>query len=138
MARVLDLNTVQSSIMDVTLQDKDRTLVRLDFPTEELVRELEAMVPELNKLEKGDRTAINMAYELAAKLINCNLDYIKVTAQELRTTYRMSLLSAVTFFSAYLDAIHALENEKNYNSRTTPCPVVREATNTPPGHGGGG
>ena len=113
MARVLDLNSVQSSIMDVTLQDKDRTVVRLDFPTEELVRELEALVPQLDQLKKGDKPAIEMTYELAAKLINCNLDYFKVTAQELREKYRMNLLSAVTFFSAYLDCIRDLEKVKN-------------------------
>lgn len=113
MARVLDLNTVQSSIMDVTLQDKDRTVVRLDYPTEELVRELEAMIPELNRLEKGDRAAIEMTYDLAAKLINCNLDFFEVTGKDLRIKYRMNLISAVAFFGAYMDAIRALENEKN-------------------------
>lgn len=113
MARVLDLNTVQSSLLDITLQDKDRTTLRLDYPTEELVRELEAMIPQLHKLENGDRAAIVMTYDLAAKLINCNLDYIETTGEELRTKYRMNLISAVAFFGAYMDAIRALENEKN-------------------------
>ena len=113
MARVLDLNTVQSSILDITLQDKDRTVVHLDVPSEELVRELEALVPELDKLKKGDRAAVNETYEVAAKLINCNQDYFQVTAQELRTTYRMNLLSAINFLSAYFDCIEALANQKN-------------------------
>lgn len=113
MARVLDLNSVQSSIMDLVLQDANRTKVRLDFPTEELVRDLEALAPELPKLEKGDRESIAMAYDLAAKLINCNLDDFKATGQELRTKYRMNLLAAVTFFGAYIDFLNSLEKQKN-------------------------
>ena len=113
MARALDLNSVQSSIMDLTLQDKDRTMVRLDFPSEELVRDLEALAPELHKLEKGDAAAIEMTYDLAAKLINCNLDGFKTTGPELRTKYRMNVLAAVTFFGAYLDFINSLDKEKN-------------------------
>ena len=113
MSRVLDLNSVQNSIMDLTLQDEARTVVHLDFPTEELVQELEALVPELQKIEKGDRTAIEMTYELAAKLISCNYDFLRVTGQELRTKYRMSLFSAITFFKGYLSFIESLHNEKN-------------------------
>ena len=113
MARVLDLNSVQSSLMDLTLQDQGRTMVRLDFPSEELVRDLEALAPELHKLEKGDATATAMAYDLAAKLINCNLDGFQTTGPELRTKYRMNVLAAIIFFGAYLDAINSLEKEKN-------------------------
>ena len=113
MARVLDLNCVQSSIMDLTLQDDDRTVLHLDFPTEALVRELEQMGPELKKIESGDRSSVELIYDLAARLISCNFDYIKVTAQELREKYRMNLFSAMTFFSAYLSFINDLGNQKN-------------------------
>jgi hypothetical protein len=104
---------VQSSILDITLQDVNRTVVHLDIPSEELVQELEALVPELDKLKKGDYAAVNETYEVAAKLINCNLDGIRVTSRDLRTTYRMNLLSAINFFSAYFDCIEALANQKN-------------------------
>ena len=113
MARVLDLNTIQGSIMDLTLQDDNRTVVHLDFPTEGLVRELEGMAPSLRKLETGDRSSVDMIYDLAAQLISCNLDYFQVTGQELRTTYKMNLFSAIKFFSCYLDFIKDLNNEKN-------------------------
>lgn len=113
MARVLDLNSVQSSIMDLTLQDEARTVVHLDFPTEALVRELEGMSPELKKIEKGDRSSVEIIYDLAARLISCNFDYFKVTGEELRTKYNMGLYSAITFFSAYLDFINDLGNAKN-------------------------
>lgn len=113
MARVLDLNCVQSSLMDLTLQDENRTVLSLDFPTEALVRELENMSPELAKIEKGDRSAVDMIYDLAARLISCNFDFVKVTAEELRGKYRMNLFSAIQFFNGYLDAINELSNSKN-------------------------
>ena len=113
MARVLDLNCAQSSILDLTLQDEARTVIHLDIPTEELVQEFEAMLPELDNLKRGDREAVNRIFEIAAKLININLDYIQVTAAELRGVYRMNVISALNFFSAYMDALEALTNEKN-------------------------
>ncbi len=113
MARVLDLNIVQNSIMDLTLQDANRTVVHLDFPTEELVQELEAMQGEFEALKKGDRRAVEKIYDLAASLINCNFDYFKVTGQELRNTYRMNVVGALQFFSAYLSFLEDLKNEKN-------------------------
>lgn len=113
MARVLDLNSVQSSFMDLTLRDDARTVVHLEIPTEELVRELENMGPELKKLETGDRTAVDMIYDLAARLINCNSDFLKVTGQELRTKYGMNLVVTLSFFSAYMGFINELSNQKN-------------------------
>ena len=113
MARTLDLNRIQTSIMDLTLQDETRTVVHLDFPTEELVQELEAMKDELDALRKGDRQAVEKIYDLAASLINCNFDFLTVTGEELRTTYRMNVLGALQFFSAYLSFLDDLKNEKN-------------------------
>ncbi len=113
MARILDLNSVQHSIMDLTLCDDNRTVLHLDFPTEQLVRELEGMGPRLKELETGDHSAVDMIYNLAAQLISCNLDYVKVTAEDLRGKYKMNLYGAITFFSAYMDFINELADEKN-------------------------
>lgn len=113
MARILDLNDIQGSIMDLTLRDEARTVVHLDFPSEALVRELEAMGPELKKIESGDAQAVDTIYDLAARLINCNLDFFTVTGRELCTKYGMSRVAAIQFFSAYLKFLKDLENEKN-------------------------
>lgn len=113
MAKVLDLNELQNSILDLTLQDEHRTVVHLEFPTEALVRELEALQPELVKMQKGDASAVVAIYDLAAKLINCNSDLITVTGEQLRKDYRMSVLSAIKFFDAYLGAINEIANAKN-------------------------
>lgn len=113
MTRVLDLNSVQSSFMDLTLRDDAHTVVHLDIPTEALVNELQNMGPELKKMETGDRSSVDMIYDLAARLINCNSDFIKVTGEELRTKYRMNLVVMLTFFNSYMGFIKELSNQKN-------------------------
>lgn len=113
MARVLDLNEVQSSFMDLTLRDPARTVVHLDLPTEELVNELQNMQKDIDKMKTGDQAAVMAIYELMASLVNCNMDYFKVTAEELPRKYGMNLVVTLSFFSVYIGYIEELANSKN-------------------------
>lgn len=113
MARILDLNTIQESLLDVTLRDSARTVVHLDIPNEALVGELERLGPELKQLEAGDRNAVDMAYDLAARLISCNFDGFKTDGPELKTRFGMHLVAVLTFFSGYMSAINELVKKKN-------------------------
>lgn len=113
MARVLDLNSAQQSLIELTLQDENRTHLSLDIPSEQLVNEMENLLPELQKIKQGDRQSVDMIYDVAAKLISCNLDFVTVTAEELRGKYRMNLVSAINFFNAYFTAIEEIIKTKN-------------------------
>ena len=113
MARVLDLNEVQSSFMDVTLRDEARTVVHLDLPTEALVNDLQNMQTSLDELKTGDQPAIKAIYDLMAKLINCNLDLFQTTGEELQKKYGMNLVVTLAFFNAYMDCVTELSNQKN-------------------------
>ena len=113
MARVLDLNEVQSSFMDLTLRDKERTVVHLDIPTEGLISELQNMQEDLDRMKTGDRPAVLAIYDLMARLVSCNLDYFTVTGEELPRKYGMNLVLALQFFSAYMDCVEELANRKN-------------------------
>lgn len=113
MARVLDLNEVQSSFMDLTLRDEARTVVHLDIPTEGIVAELQNMQTNLEELKKGDQAAIMAIYDLMAKLVNCNLDLFRVTGEELQKKYGMNLVVTLKFFSVYMAYIEELSNQKN-------------------------
>lgn len=114
MARVLDLNTVERPTLELTMQDKDRTTILVSTPSEALVRELEEVAAEMSTLfNRGDQESVDAIYDLAARLISCNRQGLQVTAEELRTKYRMGLESALLFYSAYLDFINELTNEKN-------------------------
>lgn len=113
MARVLDLNTIERPVLELTLSDPDHTTIRVSTPTEALVQELQSFATDLEKLKNGDQESVALAYTFAAQLISCNLDGIKVTAKDLRGKYRMDLTAAVVFFSAYTEFINEVQNEKN-------------------------
>ena len=113
--KILDLNNVERSVMDLTFMDEARTTLTLKIPTEDLVNELENMGPELAKMKTGDRDAVDLIYGLAARLISCNRDFVEVTAAELRDKkkYRMDLESLLIFVSNYMDFISSIANQKN-------------------------
>lgn len=113
MARTLDFNELQSSILDITLRDPDRTVVNLDLPNEALVNELENMGPEIENMKTGNRAAIAGIYDLAARLINCNFNYFTTTGDELLRKYNMNLVLIMQFFTTYMDCITELSNQKN-------------------------
>lgn len=113
MARTMDFNQVQSSFWDITLRDKDRTVVHLDLPNEALINELENMDAEIETMKTGNKQAVDGIYNLAARLINCNFDYFTCTGEELRTKYDMNLVIMLQFFTMYMDNIDALKNQKN-------------------------
>lgn len=115
MAKVLDLNNVeQLPTLELTLQDEDRTTVLVTIPTEGLINELESAGPQLTKvLSKGDKEGIDTAFDLAARLISCNRNGKKITSEELRKVYHMSLETLLVFYSAYLDFVEEVKNLKN-------------------------
>lgn len=111
---VLDLNTTQLETLDLTLQDADRTTLHVTTPTEALVAELEAFTPDmLTVIKTGNKEGVQSIYDLAARLISCNREGITITGEELLGKYRMTLESAVVFFSAYMDYITGITNQKN-------------------------
>ena len=113
MARVLDFNELQRSFMDIKLCDPERTEVHLDLPTEKTINELENMQAELARMEKGDRTAVDDIYDLAARLMNSNFDLLTFTGESLRTKYGMNLVLILQFYSSYMSFIEELKTRKN-------------------------
>lgn len=113
MAYVLDLNRSHDYTLELTLMDKDRTTLLIGLPTEAMQQELADIGDGLQKMATGDKQSITMIYELAARLISRNRNFVTVTAEELRTKYRMDIESAIIFFSAYLDFLSKVTNEKN-------------------------
>lgn len=113
MPRVLDFNELQSSILDITLKDEARTVVHLDLPNEALINELRNMDSEIENMKTGTPAAVKEIYDLAARLINCNLDYFTTTGEELLLKYGMNLVLILQFYSTYMDCITELSNSKN-------------------------
>jgi hypothetical protein len=113
MAKVLDLNNAQRPTLEVILMDDARTLLRVTTPTESVINEFENLLPELGKVQQGDRSAVDLIYDLTAKILSCNRDFIKVTAEELRGKYRMDLETAIIFWAEYNKFIDEIKNAKN-------------------------
>lgn len=113
MARALDFNELQDSILDITLKDEARTVVHLDLPNEALINELQHMGPTLESMKTGNQSAVKSIYDLAAKLINCNLDFFQTTGDELLGKYRMNLVLMMQFYQKYSDCIEEIQNAKN-------------------------
>lgn len=114
MAKVLDFNTVERPVLELIMQDEARTHILVSTPTEGLVEELAALAPQLENLQQAeDEEAIATIYDLAARLINCNRNFVKVTPEDLRGKFRMNFESLVIFFGAYIDFINDIKKAKN-------------------------
>lgn len=69
---------------------------------------------ELSAVQKsGDAQAIKKLYTLTAEVISCNLDDVKVTAEELRDKYGVKFVHLIFIFKDYLDFIKGINEAKN-------------------------
>lgn len=114
MEKTLNFNTLQRPTLLLTMCDEEQTQIKVSTPTEALIEELNQTAPEMMEVVKtGNKEGIEAVYDLAARLMSCNRSFITVTAEDLRNKYKMDLESLIVFFSAYLDFINAITNEKN-------------------------
>lgn len=110
----LDFNALERPVLELTLKDKARTVVRATAPTEELVERLTAAAGELKDIvNQGTGEAIRSLFGLIAELMSCNLDGLTFTAEDLRDKYGMKLYDATVFVTVYLDFIKELNEAKN-------------------------
>ena len=61
----------------------------------------------------NDTEAGAAVYELAAKLLNCNLDGVTTNAEELAVKYEMNMEDLTMFFTVYMDFLEEIKNAKN-------------------------
>lgn len=114
MAKMLDLNALDQPILEITLRDQAKTIFRLTTPTVALVERFTAAKAEMSEIAKSRNVEkIKKLYELTADLMSCNADYLTVTAEDLRDTYRVTFGDLVIIFSAYLDFIREFNTAKN-------------------------
>lgn len=110
----LDFNALEKPVLELTLKDEAKTVVRATAPTEELVERLTAAAGELKEvMDKGNSEAIRALFGLIADLMSCNLDGQTFTAEELRDKYNMKLYDAAVFVKVYLEFIQELNSAKN-------------------------
>ena len=114
MAYVLDLNQSHQYTLELQMTDEAQTVFRVGLPTEAMKQELETMLPELTpRMAKGDKEAVEVIYDLAARLISRNRNFMVVSGDDLRDKYNMDAESALVFFNAYLGFLASVASEKN-------------------------
>lgn len=114
MIKKLDFNALEKPVLEITLRDKERTIVRVTTPTEDMVERFISMAESVKDLKNDNNgETIKAAYGLIAELINCNLDEMTFTADSLRDQYGLKLYDALVFVKVYLSFIQELEGAKN-------------------------
>lgn len=112
--RKLDFNALEQPTLELTLKDKDKTVVRATVPTEDLIERLMAAGAELQEvLNSNSGETIRALFGLIAELMSCNLDGLTFTAEDLRDKYNMKLYDATIFVKVYLEFIQELQSAKN-------------------------
>ncbi len=110
----LDFNALERPVLELTLKDEAKTVVRVTAPTEELVGRLVAASTEMQKvINDNTGETIKALFELIADLLNCNIDGLTFTAESLRDQYGMKLYEATVFVKVYLDFIQEINSAKN-------------------------
>lgn len=110
----LNFNSVQRPSLVLTMKDEEQTVLHVAVPKESLVEELQQMARELSTVVKtGDADGMRAVYDLAARLMSCNRDLIKVTADDLKSKYDLDFEDIVLFFRAYIDFIAEITSAKN-------------------------
>ena len=80
MPKTINFNSINRPYLRLIMQDDAQTTIDVTTPTEAMVEELTATAPELEDVLKTmDANSIRAVYDLAARLISCNLMGLPVT-----------------------------------------------------------
>lgn len=115
MSRSLDFNAIERPTLDLTMRDEAHTVLHISAPTEAFVEEMESLGPTIDKMKKGGdtRELFQALYEFFAKVLSHNEDGLKVTAEELRNVYKLTLLDIFALYGEYMAFIEELQSAKN-------------------------
>lgn len=107
-------NRYRPPIWAVEMPDKEGTILHIIPPTVDLQEELRASAGDFNALlTGGDDDKRAALYDLAARLMSCNRNMLKITPEDLRKMYHIDAEDLVEFFQGYVDFIKGIENAKN-------------------------
>ena len=124
MAKILDLNNFELPTMELILPGAERTTLHVTAPSEALIDEMKTWTKtDLAKLATGDQESVELSWDLSARLLSCNLEGVKYTAEELKAKIAETdvckkhhvdpLFVLVQVVKTYMEFIKEIENEKN-------------------------
>lgn len=110
----VNFNRHRPPILNVEMLDDDKTVLHVTPPTVALQEELRASIADFTALLNGGNDEKRAAlYDLAARLMSCNRNMRTISAEQLRTVYRLDEEDLVVFFEAYAGYLNGIENAKN-------------------------
>ena len=110
----LNFNRYRPPIMEVELLDKNRTIIHITPPTVDLQEELRASQNDLSALlTGGDEEKRKALFDLAARLMSCNRNWLKITPEQLQKKYNIDVEDLVIFYEQYTEFITRIEHAKN-------------------------
>lgn len=114
-SRVIDFNDIEQPTLDVTMRDKDKTVLHLSVPSVEFLEKIQALEPVLKEMKKGNNAieSVKKVYTFFAEILSHNEDGIKVTAEELRGKYNLNLVHLLQLYGVYMAFIDDINNAKN-------------------------
>lgn len=115
MSRSFDFNAIQKPTLDLTMKDDARTVIPVSAPSVDFVERLQALEPLIKKMKKGGdtREVLNKIYEFYAEVLSNNEDHLKVTADDLRNVYKLTLVDIFALHAVYMEFIDEIKNAKN-------------------------
>lgn len=110
----LNFNRYRPPILPVEMLDEAGTVIHVTPPTVDLQEELRARATDLYALLNGaDDEKREALFDLAARLMSCNRNMRTVTADQLRTTFKLDEEDMAVFFEEYVKFLNRIENAKN-------------------------
>ncbi len=112
--RVLDFNVERLPVLTLVMRDDAQTRIDVTTPTEGMYEELRQISPQLTAaVKEPDSLDARETYDLAARLISCNQQGLRVTAEDLAGKYRFNLESLILFYGAYVRFVDEVTSIKN-------------------------
>jgi hypothetical protein len=112
MGKSFNFADVTRQTLEVTLAPD--TVLHVTTPPEHLIEKLAAASEAITQLGAGqNKEKVDASYSLAAELISCNLEGTQITADDLRTKYKIAPLVLAAFVAAYMDFINDFHTAKN-------------------------
>lgn len=115
MAQLLDFNVHRPNVLPIKLESEEKQIViSVVPPTLDLKEELSASRENLLRLlDREDEEMVEALYDLAARLMSCNRNFKKFTAEDLRTTYLLDVEDLAVFYLQYASYLEEIEHAKN-------------------------
>lgn len=112
--RVLDFNVERLPALTLVMKDDAQTRIDVTTPTEGLYEELRQVSPKLTMAaQEPEAVETRELYDLAARLMSCNLQGLRVTAEDLAGKYKFNLEMLILFYGTYARHVADITSIKN-------------------------